>query len=69
MNRKDLRALSLVEPPRENLGLDPLAVEHLVHQLFIWKSFFVILTNYEKKLLLVKLLIKTNHKACMLGVP
>ena len=35
MNRKDLLALTLVGPPRDNPELDPLAVLHLDNQLFM----------------------------------
>ena len=35
LNRKDLRALTLVGPTRDNPVLDPLAVLHLYNQLFI----------------------------------
>ena len=34
MNRKDLQALTLVGPTRNNLELDPLAVLHLDNKLF-----------------------------------
>ena len=43
VNRKDLRALTLVGPPRDNLELEPLAVLHLDNGLYIPnfdKSFF-----------------------------
>ena len=33
VNRKDLRALTLVGPTRDNLVIDPLAVLHLDNQL------------------------------------
>ena len=35
VNRKDLRAVTLVEPPKDNLEIDPLAVLHLNNQLYI----------------------------------
>ena len=35
-NRKDLQALTLVGPPRDNLESDPLAVLHLDNWLFIY---------------------------------
>ena len=35
MNRKDLQALTLVGPTRNNPVLDPLAVLHLDNQLFM----------------------------------
>ena len=35
VNRKDLRALTLLGPTRENLLLDPLAVQYLNNQLYI----------------------------------
>ena len=37
MIRKDLQALTLVGPTRENPVLDPLAVQHLDNLLYIWK--------------------------------
>ena len=36
MNRKDLRALTLEGPPRENPELDPLAVLHIDNRLLIY---------------------------------
>ena len=36
VNRKDLRALTLVGPTRNNQVLEPLAVLHLDNQLYIW---------------------------------
>ena len=35
VNRKDLQAVTLVEPPRDNRESDPLAVLHLSNRLFI----------------------------------
>ena len=35
MNRKDLQALTLVGPTRDNPELDPLAILHLYNQLYI----------------------------------
>ena len=35
MNRKDLQALTLVGPPRDNLELDPLAAQHLDNGLYM----------------------------------
>ena len=37
LNRKDLRALTLVGPTRQNPVPDPLAVLHFYNQLFITK--------------------------------
>ena len=39
-NIKDLQALTLVGPTRENLILDPLSVLHLDNRLCIFSSFF-----------------------------
>ena len=38
VNRKDLRALTLVGPTRNNRILDPLAVLHLDNRLYIMNS-------------------------------
>ena len=38
VNRKDLLALTLVGPPRDNPELDPLAVLHLNNPLYILPS-------------------------------
>ena len=47
MNRKDLRALTLMGPARDNQGSDPLAVPHLNNQLFMNSplQLFVVSTN------------------------
>ena len=36
MNRKDLRTLTLAGPTRNNPVLDPLAVQHLDNQLYMY---------------------------------
>ena len=52
MNRKDLQALTLARPLRDNPEPDPLAVLHLDNQLFVcivveWETG---ITNIDKKL-------------------
>ena len=41
VNRKDLQALTLMGPTRENLVLDSLAVQHLHNQLYIYLQFSI----------------------------
>ena len=41
MNKKDLQALTLVGPPRDNPELDPLAVLHLDNWLYMSKIFII----------------------------
>ena len=54
MNRKDLQALTLDGPTRDNIVLDPLAVQHLDNQLcmqypnrLVLMLFIFSLPNYE----------------------
>ena len=50
-NIKDLQALTLVGPTRENLVLDPLAIQHLDNQLFRIKNKILVSDNICSKAL------------------